>query len=215
MRLQRVWMQTPEDILKEITGDGQLGKIFRMIEITEEEIELAMQQFPQRAEWIYNSFMMFQNEAGSFSNYDLQLWRFHCRELLERVGNPPSKKEQRELGTRAMAMVAFVEASLIAPLNEDGTMAYAKLFGVLYGEVKLHEFFENVDLRKISGSYAGAVDEMIGWTLKRMSKPFAYPTQEYLDEKRNETLSRGRKLPWMKYTKRKAIQIPMEISCGS
>jgi len=157
----------------------QYGGLFKMMEVTEEEISAAMERYPDRAGYIWNSFGMFGEDVNLFSSYSIELWRYHCRELLDRLGNPQSRKEDRELGTIAEVMIGICEASLVQPLTTDATYAYAKIFKQVFGERTLNKLLEQSGT-EFYESYSGAVDELIDWARKKASKPRKYPTEPAL-----------------------------------
>ena len=176
-------MNLSEALIEVVGGNNgtihTIVKTLDMIEIVGEEIGKAQKRWPARADCIYESFMMFSDDSTIFQEYDLQLWRHHVREMLDRVGNPPSKKELREIGTTAEVIVAFSKASLDAPINYDGTMAFAKLFKEVFGAAVFDKYYQKqMDGQPGYESYQGAIDELILFAKKKASRPRKFPTDE-------------------------------------
>jgi hypothetical protein len=167
-----------------------MDSAFKQIEVVEQEIERMIKLYPKRKIYLYNSFMMFGEDASKFGDYDLRLWRHHVRELLQRVAEPLSRKEDREMGTDAEALIAFSTASLAAPLTHDGTMAFATLFENVYGKAKMHEMFDHAD-EMYHESYKNAGKELVSIAKRGTSKARNYPTDEYIAKKANEDFRAG------------------------
>lgn len=184
-----------------------------MIETVEQEINKAMKRHPKRAEFIWNSFALFGNEAERFLSHDMgeSCWRTHVREILDRIGNPPSRKEERDLGTLAEALIVFSECSLKAPLIEDATYAFAWLFQHVFGKDRLRQIWNNEGMPggeiEFYESWKGARDELIGEVRRKLSRDYHFPTQEEVDARRAEDLEQGNSMPWTEYAPIPATQV--------
>lgn len=157
-------------------GGPDLDRIFGHMEIAEREITRGTELYRQYANKIWDAFMMLQPD-DYMSRLDNQIYRAHCRELIDRIGHGASK-DTMELGTDAEALIAFSEASLAAPLTSDGTYAFLRLFRKVMGKDVFHgeglrddEFIEHE-------SYNGALDELISLAKRKCSRKRASAQKE-------------------------------------
>ena len=144
----------------------RLMNVFERIEIAEEEIAVAQKTVRSKRgkKALWESFWSLRPSSllGGFSD---DLYRVHCRELLERIVTGDSV----DVPTDAEVMVALSEMSLRAPLSQDAAALYVTLFKKGFPG-KLPE----VSTRDVHESYAGAmalVDNEIRRKLSKLVSP--------------------------------------------
>lgn len=105
------------DAMNEMLGEGAtgaIGRLFRMMEIAEEEIEKNKKRIPEK--WKKDIFLLLQPTPFLYLENGLcpeQVYRGHCRELIERT----IKGEDVNHPTYAEVLIQYSHASLRAPLN--------------------------------------------------------------------------------------------------
>lgn len=100
---------------------------FDRVEIAEEEIRTAKRQFPARASEIHGAFAILC-PTEPLRDLSEDVFRFHCRELLERV----AKGQDVRPGTTAEVLGLLAEVSLSAPPSRTALLLYQELFARLY-----------------------------------------------------------------------------------
>lgn len=112
---------------------GRIGSVvsatFRRMEIAEEEITDGRHRHPSRANAIFESFKHLV-PPPLLRDLGDELYRLHCRELIERVG----KGRDLRPGTAAEVVAALSGLSQIAPPTREQTLLYMKLFDELFPE---------------------------------------------------------------------------------
>jgi hypothetical protein len=103
---------------------------FDRVEIAEEEIRSVKRRFPARASEIHDAFAMLC-PTEPLRDLSEDVFRFHCRELLERV----AKGQDVRPGTTAEVLGFLADVSLSAPPTRVSTLLYQKLFGRIFPEV--------------------------------------------------------------------------------
>lgn len=111
---------------------GVIGGAFRRMELAEEEIELAKTRDPARAARIHEAFKYLRPTETLQRKCD-ELYRAHCRELIERVAAGASDQELAQ-GTGAEVLATLADLSLAAPLERTAFLLYGRLFRELFPE---------------------------------------------------------------------------------
>jgi hypothetical protein len=124
-------MQKMTELFPEIFPSGMadtMRSALKALQIAEYEITDAKNRYgaEHRAK-IWRSFKTLQPRSQALSSRE-KLYRVHCREMIDRH----VKGEDLRPGTKAEALTALVECSLMAPLNEAGFALYTKLFQELF-----------------------------------------------------------------------------------
>jgi len=102
-----------------------LDRLFRAMEIAEEEITKAQERWPEKRKEIWDMFKYLGLGTCTIpEGYADQVYRAHCQEILERVVGG----EDLRPGTDAECMVALCEMSQVAPLCFPAVCLYRKLF---------------------------------------------------------------------------------------
>jgi len=133
---------------------GSVTQTFDLIDIAEEEIQKGIDKFPESRNEIWSMFLSLC--PTTLLCRHPTLYRSHCKELIERVGN----KEFDNEPTSAELCFAFSEMSLKAPLKSDMVAAYYRCFREAFPE-------SDIDM-DVSESYPGAVDEIIQQIKRRL-----------------------------------------------
>jgi len=102
-----------------------LDRLFRAMEIAEEEIAKAQERWPEKKEELWGAFRYLSVGTCTIpEGYADQVYRAHCQEILERV----VRGQPLEPGTDAECMVALCEMSQVTPLHSPAVCLYRKLF---------------------------------------------------------------------------------------
>jgi hypothetical protein len=152
------------------------NEIMDFIAVVENEIEKAQKKYPDRASFIYRSFMMFSDESDFFVGYDIRVWKAHVREILDRIGANVSTKEQRELGTDASALIAISRCADAAPLTRSAMLAMATLYGRILGEAAFKRIWKEGD--DFKEDYPGESAEIIWQAKKTTSRKRVFPNAQ-------------------------------------
>jgi len=116
------------ELVSELIGprfSDALDRLFRAMEIAEEEITRAQERWPGKREEIWDTFKYLSLGTCSIpEGYSDRVYRAHCREILERVAGG----EDLRPGTDAECMVALCEMSQMTPLEWDAAALYQRLF---------------------------------------------------------------------------------------
>jgi len=116
------------DIVKGLIGprfSNALDRLFRAMEIAEEEIAKAQERWPGKKEELWSAFRYLGTGTCSIpGGYADRVYRAHCREILERI----VRGEDLRPGTDAECMVALCEMSQVTPLHFPAVCLYRKLF---------------------------------------------------------------------------------------
>ncbi len=151
-----------EDLVKRYEGDDlSLSKTFAFLQYSEEEIEKAQQRYPDKADEIWDSFLILAPVLPQMHNYSPDLYRHHCAELLDRV----AAGEDIDEPTTAEILVTLCETSLMTPLRHDAAVLYARLFKQVFGSEQINRLIENIDMRE---TWDGAANELLSRIVKRM-----------------------------------------------
>lgn len=126
----------------------EFAGIFEMMEAAEEEIAEAIDRHPKKREAIWNSFTILR-PSEIIRDLGMQIYRAHCKELLERVANGMDTRP----GTEAEVLGAISNLSMATPLKSDVAYLMQKLMIDVFGynpagDIALYE------------SYKGASDEI-------------------------------------------------------
>ena len=105
---------------------SNISGLFDQMEVAEDEIAKAQNRHPDAKEKLWNAFRLMQ--PGVLLGFPDELYRAHCRELLERIYQDLDTRP----GTQAECLVAFSEMSLVAPLRHDAELAMKHLFVSLF-----------------------------------------------------------------------------------
>jgi len=143
------------NLLAEIQYDdrNQLKRAFELIAIAEQVIDEYKGKHPE----VNNLFSALRPESDFGSMVD-EVYEHHCHELIKRF----IAGQKLEDGTDAEVMMVLSNTSIVAPLNLDGSLAYARIFDKIYGTKNEAGFGKE--------SYAGAIDEMIGEMKRKLRK---------------------------------------------
>lgn len=175
-------MDLSKELLDLMPKSYEIGKLFSMMEVAEQEISDAMIRHPERCVHIWNSFGLFSSDVSRFSDFSLHLWRAHVREILERVALPKCNKDLRNLGTIADACLVFYHCSMRTPLTEDATYAYYSILREIPGMETVDGYFTKVGLDRIHESYPGAIQELISEAQRKTSIEREFPTDQFCAE---------------------------------
>lgn len=119
----------PEARLGEILGEmpaamaRTMSRTFELMEVAEEEIARARAAHPDTSERLWRCFMLVRPPEG-MSRLATEVYRSHCRELLERVALGGDTRT----GTDAEMVMHMSLASLQAPPVRDFAVLYRSLF---------------------------------------------------------------------------------------
>jgi hypothetical protein len=107
--------------------ESALARTFRCMEVAEEEIATAKERRPEKVETLDQVFGHLCPPA-LLSDLSHEVYRAHCRELLERAANG----EKLRLGTAAEVVAALSRFSQVAPPGRIETLLYMHLFERLF-----------------------------------------------------------------------------------
>lgn len=117
---------TPADLWQQC--QDQLGPIFELMDMADDEIAEAQARHPESADLLYHGFKLLCPAEGAPAT--MRTWfvfRSHCRELLERVAAwPDSHDEVTPWPTNAELVAHICEASQQAPLTTAATTLYMR-----------------------------------------------------------------------------------------
>lgn len=116
--------------IMELFGPGEgfeIAQAFRQMEISEEEIESAQARHPWKSGLIWNAFTLLQGTYPLSGKSD-DLYRAHCRELLERVAEGVDTSHP----TKAEILSFLVDLTLKAPAGEITQYWHGVLFMDLF-----------------------------------------------------------------------------------
>lgn len=169
-----------EEILRKEIGVS--ASIFSAMEVADEEIERAMNMYPDARYLIYGSFLTIR------PHFEMpeRLYRMHMRELLERVATG----QPLEPGTSAEILTAMHGAAGIIPLHNEPSALFAILFRELFPEL----VFEGLEM--LSERYPGETDSLRAELVQKLSAKRAIPVErvpysELLEIQRRAGYPRG------------------------
>lgn len=110
-------------------GGRIIAETFRRMTIAEEEIRSAKARHPEKAARLDKAFRHLCPPA-LLGGLDDQLYRAHCREILDRE----AKGEKLRRGTAAEVIAALSQGSQLAPLGRVEALLYAQLFEEIFPE---------------------------------------------------------------------------------
>ena len=138
---------------------GPLGPevrgIFALMELADEELDAAKKRHPLAEFAIQKSFPLLQPAVELFAGKHAEVYRAHCRELLDRVADGASEKELRR-GTRAEVLCVLTDWSLSHPPGPQG----AALLSTLFAEV-FPDRVDPDDANLLREPWAGASQELL------------------------------------------------------
>jgi hypothetical protein len=134
---------------------GLLG-IFENMEIAEEEITAAIKRHKQKQQEINGAFGILWPTVFLKANGNKKLYRWHCKELLERVA---AGDEDTRPGTKAEVISMISETSYKAPLTSEWGALYGQLFLEIFPEQKRKLF--NNDTGWIHGQWPTQLAELL------------------------------------------------------
>jgi len=113
-------------IMLEMFGPSanRINNAFRCMEIAEEEILKAQARHPEQAAAINDKGFMLCCPPPLLQNLGDDLYRAHCKELLDRLATGGDVRQ----GTLAEAAIMLSRASLEAPLARAAFLAYARAY---------------------------------------------------------------------------------------
>ncbi|MEM7032047.1 MAG: hypothetical protein AAF629_21010 [Chloroflexota bacterium] len=154
------------DTLFEQMGDlgAQLKDVLDCMKIAEEEIASAQVRQPEKADVIWNSFT-YLKPSPLLRPRTPQLYRAHVKELIARVATGKTKKAELEAVTAAELCCIMSAASLAHPLQTDATIAYQKVFQIVFPDVVI----DNEPV--LQESYSGRAEEIIEDMRRRFKQP--------------------------------------------
>lgn len=147
--------------------DADFGSLFDKMAIAEEQIKAWESKYPQRAPQIHDAFQHMYPRPTLYTGLDApdHLYKWHVQEILEAIGTGCPVPQV----TRAEALAAFSACMTKAPLTQDASAATLRLFldcQTLAGENIITDLTE----AQIFESYAGAVDELIAYTYRKIKQ---------------------------------------------
>ena len=138
--------------LKEIVEECQkiVDYTTDRIKVAEEEIAGAKRRYPQKAKELHDSFKILI-PPPFFSKLDIQVYRAHVKELLQRI----ARKKDISLATRAELCAYLSDLSLRVPIHGDLYCLYSQCFRTVF-PIKYWEIFRRV---KPYSSYKGSMKQ--------------------------------------------------------
>ena len=140
--------------MTELLGSS-IASVFGDMAISEDEIAKAQKRHPEHAEVIWNQFKYLYRPAP-LRNKAEELYRAHCREILERLG------ENQTAPTKAQVIGVLADISLTAPLQHDAAVLYYRLFVEVFGD-------EQVGEQSLRETYDGAADDVFDEIVRKLS----------------------------------------------
>lgn len=134
--------------VKEVLGNDIIA-IFEFMEEAELVIDEMKKRYPLYTQLIHDSFHALTPDHSLIIKHNKELYRHHCREIIERI----VKGESLKAATKAEICVALCDMSLIASLNNDATLLYVRLMEEIFGQ----KFDGKCPVYE---SYKGAADEL-------------------------------------------------------
>lgn len=128
--------------------------IFDCMKSADEEITAFKNRVPAYSKQLDKAFAILCPSIPLRNKHD-ELYRFHCRELLDRV----ISKEDTRIGTRAEVLAALSDTSLNAPLTRAGQTTYEHLFAQLYGTERMKQM--GLDGAMAKEFHAGQINDDI------------------------------------------------------
>lgn len=187
-----------------------IDDIFNRQFVVWEAIDKKMAEYPEKAQLIYESFMLFSEEVDAFNDVHIVLWEDHVNELLDRIGQG-AKKSELNLGTRAQIVLGCMHTSLKAPFTHEGTGFYEYLFRQIFGDTRWKKLYQTGEMLdelipnpKSRQAYEGQYEQMVDEYKRKLSEYpqdrwAALPDQKELDARRAKDIARNNKKPYFKY----------------
>lgn len=126
--------------------------LFDLMKIAEEEIEAAELGLSEEDRLRVHDSFHYLCPMLNFANRRPELYRRHCREIIQRV-RYNARDTEIDLGTMAEVLIALSEMSMIAPLGGDAPFLYARLFKKFLPE-------EEMNFSIMREAYPGSSDEL-------------------------------------------------------
>ena len=147
-------------------GEGDFGRrwvnVLERIEIIEEEIAAAQKSVRSKKakKVLWDSFLSLRL-SPAYNGFSVDLYRAHCRELLERIITGDSA----DVPTDAEVMIVLSEMSLRVPLNNDAWALYITLF-----KKRFPGKLPDISTKDVHESYAGAMSQIDNEIRRKLSK---------------------------------------------
>lgn len=144
------------------TAANLIRRVFKMMELAEEEIEEACSRHPQCRAWVHDQgFLMCRpgDLSEAFAGAVDVVYRSHCRELCDRLAAGADTRP----ATAAEVLLGLSGASLKAPPGRDAGTLQARCFLEVMGtpaDKELAGILE--DMAGQRESFPGQFDEMMG-----------------------------------------------------
>jgi hypothetical protein len=129
------------------------------MDVAEQELAAAAKAHPDKAVALNGSFMLVAPPPG-MAMLAPDVYRSHCRELLERV----IRGENTDLGTDAECLTLALDTSLMAPYGSMGSSLCSRLFLSVFG--RLPDGVED----NVREPWPGAVDEELQRLRRRVGR---------------------------------------------
>ena len=155
-------MKTKPELLAQIFPPAMSNVIksaFERMEVAERLIAAAKKKHPGRAGVLHQAFGILCPPEILQDKHE-KLYEHYCNELLERLAND----KDTTIGTKAEALCVLLEASLRSPLQRDHTALIDMLYEEIFSEMPK-------DTRAERESYPGAMEEILGQLVRKMSDP--------------------------------------------
>lgn len=138
-----------ESIIRDVTGPVEA--ILGMIDVAEEEIARAKQEYPSKADLIDSAFTLFR-PTDVLQGKCERVYRAHARELAVRI----ARGRDTRPGTAAEVLCGLLGAATIAPLNAEGGALAERLFGIVMRQELGGEGFRPVWKGQVEEAFAEA-----------------------------------------------------------
>jgi len=139
--------------------NARITSLFDYMDICEEEIKRAIKARPDCRAELFDAFQ-YLKPPEKLREYSREIYRAHCRELLERVA------QKQDISMPTWAEIA-IEINLINnPLTNDGAGAYSRAVKEMLRYILDKSFKQSLleivqRLDEVSTSYPESVDEII------------------------------------------------------
>lgn len=125
------------DKMAPVLGDNVIG-IFKLMGVSEEEIDAAIKDYPEYREKIHDSFCLCCPRMELFATRSPELYRHHVRELIARH----LAGEDTRPGTKAEILAALSETSFASTLIESAHLLMERLTKEVFPEYEQPDGWE-------------------------------------------------------------------------
>ena len=133
------YSEVTRTILNEMGALGSnIGGLFECMEIAEDEIAKTQLNHPDKAGDIWNSFTIL-TPSPILEPRTPGIYRAHAQEMLQRVVNGQTKKNELETATAAELCCVFCQTSQLHGLQSDAVVAYQKVFKQVFPDAPFHD----------------------------------------------------------------------------